>query len=157
MLKRSKTLVLILMFAVFCGLLLCAGRSERYADHFYRIVPDSTILEGDWAGKGDHYESSAGCSIIITYNARVPSVIMSADKKGVKAEIIMCKHPVLLQCRGKDIIVENGRTFSLIGDKRAYSPVSDWPSNGSRTIFIYCPPGIHFYSVSFDSGDNLRL
>ena len=148
MIKSRKTSVLLLVFMMFCVLLLTAGRSEKYIGRINPVVPDSTILEGNWTQKGTHYESSQGCFIIITYNSKIPSVIMSATKKTAKAEVVMYKQPLQPQYMGKDIKTENGRTFMLIGEKRRYSPVSGWRISGSQTVFIYCVPGISYYSVS---------
>ena len=147
MIKASKTAALFIIFLIFCVLLLTTGQSEKRIGRSYPVVPDSTILEGNWTNKGTHYEASEGCFIIITYNSRIPSIVMSAKKRGAKAEVVMYKQPVQPQYRGKDIKTGGGRTFMLIGAKIGYLPVSDWRTKGSKTLFIYCDPGINFYKV----------
>lgn len=130
-------------------------QSERVLTFNY---PDKTdtfhfYLSGNWiAGEESLRSAPPLSSIKILFDSSSAFIVAGTNKKGlIPAEVRLDGNPITKEIKGKDIVIQEGKSYVFIKDYRLYKLLkSKNPSSAHTLELIFEEPGIELFSAGFE-------
>jgi peroxiredoxin len=114
-----------------------------------QIQSDRIYLSGSWKAESDYLQAKTDGQVIVNYLANSVYIVLAQAVNPIMVEVQLDGMPVPENIRGKDIIVQDGKTYLQIIQPRLYFPIKDKAPYGRHTLTLLTPPGLRLYSFTF--------
>ncbi|MFN7096265.1 MAG: redoxin domain-containing protein [Gammaproteobacteria bacterium] len=114
-----------------------------------KMDPDQIYLSGSWAAANDYLQSMTAGQVNVNYLASTIYVVLSQAINPIMVEVRLDGQPVPVDLRGKDIIVQDGKTYMQIVAPGLYFPISEQAPYGRHQLTLLTPPGLRLYTFTF--------
>lgn len=114
-----------------------------------QILPDRIYLSGSWKADNDYLLAKTNGQVVVNYLANSVYLVLAQAINPIMVEVQLDGVPVPEDVRGKDIIVQNGKTYLQIVQPGLYFPIKDTAPYGRHTITLITPAGLRLYSFTF--------